>query len=52
MASYQVRRLPVVDEDNTLVGVLAQADIAMEGKEKDFAHMVEDISRTPAGPRV
>ena len=52
MASYQVRRLPVVDEDNTLVGVLAQADIAMEGKEKDLAHMVEDISRTPAGPRV
>ena len=52
MASYQVRRLPVVDEDNTLVGVLAQADIAMEGKEKDFAHMVEEISRTPAGPRV
>ena len=52
MASYQVRRLPVVDEDNTLVGVIAQADIAMEGKEKDFAHMVEDISRTPAGPRV
>ena len=52
MASYQVRRLPVVDEDNTLVGVIAQADIAMEGKEKDFAHMVEDISRTPTGPRV
>jgi CBS domain-containing protein len=52
MASYQVRRLPVVDEDNTLVGVLAQADIAVEGKEKDFAHMVEDISRTPTGPRV
>jgi CBS domain-containing protein len=52
MASYQVRRLPVVDEDNTLVGVLAQADIAMEGKEKDFAHMVEDISRTPTGTRV
>jgi len=52
MASYQVRRLPVVDENNRLVGVLAQADIAMEGKEKDFAHMVEDISRTPTGPRV
>jgi CBS domain-containing protein len=52
MASYQVRRLPVVDEDNRLVGVLAQADVAMEAKEKDFANMVEGISRTPAGPRV
>ena len=52
MASYQVRRLPVVEEDNRLVGVLAQADVAMEAKEKDFANMVEGISRTPTGPRV
>ena len=52
MASYQVRRLPVVDEDNRLVGVLAQADVATEAKEKDFAHMVEGISQTPTGPRV
>ena len=52
MASYQVRRLPVVDEDNTLVGVLSQADVAVEAKEKDFANMVEGISRTPTGPRV
>ena len=52
MASYQVRRLPVVEEDNRLVGVLAQADVATEAKEKDFAHMVEGISQTPTGPRV
>lgn len=52
MASYQVRRLPVVDEDNRLVGVLSQADVATEAKEKDFAQMVEGISRTPTGPRV
>jgi CBS domain-containing protein len=29
MTTYQVRRLPVVDENNRLVGVLAQADVAM-----------------------
>jgi CBS domain-containing protein len=52
MASYQVRRLPVVDEDNRLVGVLSQADVATEAKEKDFAQMVEGISQTPTGPRV
>ena len=52
MASYQVCCLPVVDEDNRLVGVLAQAEIAMEAKDKDFARMVEGISRTLAGPRV
>ena len=52
MASYQVRRLPVVDEDNRLVGVLAQADVAMGAKEKAVGEMVEGISQTPTGPRV
>ena len=33
MASQQVRRLPVVDENNRLVGVLAQADVAAVAKE-------------------
>jgi CBS domain-containing protein len=44
MAKHQVRRLPVV-EDGRLVGVLAQADVAREGKEKDVGHTVEEISR-------
>ena len=52
MASYQVRRLPVVDEDNHLVGVLAQADVAAVAKEKAVGEMVADISQTPTGPRV
>jgi len=52
MASYQVRRLPVVDEDNHLVGVLAQADVAAGAKEKAVGEMVEDISQAPSGPRV
>ena len=52
MATYQVRRLPVVDKDNRLVGVLAQADVAMGAKEKAVGEMVEEISQTPTGPRV
>lgn len=52
MATHQVRRLPVVDEDDRLVGVVAQADVAMEAKEKDVGQMLEDISQTPTGPRV
>lgn len=52
MAMHQVRRLPVVDEDDRLVGVVAQADVAMEAKEKDVGQMLEDISQTPTGPRV
>ncbi len=52
MARYQVRRLPVVDEDNHLVGVLAQADVAMGAREKAVGEMVEEISEAPSGPRV
>ena len=52
MASNQVRRLPVVDEDNRLVGVLAQADVAMGAKEKAVGEMVEGISQAPTGPRI
>jgi CBS domain-containing protein len=52
MASHQVRRLPVVDDSNRLVGVLAQADVAQEAREKTVGQVVEEISRPPEGPRV
>jgi CBS domain-containing protein len=51
MAQHQVRRLPVVEDDNRLVGVISQADIALEAKEKHAGEMLEEISRPPAGPR-
>ena len=52
MASRQVRRLPVVDENNRLVGVLAQADVAATAKEKSVGEMVAEISKSPTGPRL
>ena len=52
MASQQVRRLPVVDDDNRLVGILAQADVALEAKEKAVGEMVEEISKSPTGPQL
>ena len=52
MAGHQVRRLPVVDENNRLVGILAQADIALEVKEKAVGEMVEEISKSATGPRL
>lgn len=45
MAQHQVRRLPVVEEDGRLVGVLAQADIAREGDDAQTGHVVEEISK-------
>jgi CBS domain-containing protein len=44
MAKHQVRRLPVVEEDGQLVGVVAQADIAREGDETKTGKLVEEIS--------
>jgi CBS domain-containing protein len=45
MAINQIRRLPVVEQDGRLVGVLAQADVARESDEKQTGQLVEDISQ-------
>ena len=45
MAKHQVRRLPVVEEDGTLVGVVAQADVAREGDDKETGQLVQEISQ-------
>jgi CBS domain-containing protein len=44
MAEHQVRRLPVVEEDGRLVGVVAQADVARVGDQAATGQMVEEIS--------
>lgn len=45
MARHQVRRLPVVEEDGKLVGIVAQADIAKHASDSQTGDVVEDISR-------
>jgi CBS domain-containing protein len=50
MALHQVRRLPVVDQGR-LVGMLAQADVAFEAKEKKVGETVEGISQPTSTPR-
>ena len=45
MAKHQVRRLPVVEEDGSLAGVVAQADIAQHASAQDTGEVVEQISR-------
>jgi CBS domain-containing protein len=45
MAQHQVRRLPVVEEDGRLVGIVAQADVARHGDDSETGQVVERISQ-------
>ena len=45
MAQHQVRRLPVVEEDGRLVGIVAQADVATEAPPEQAGQTVEQISQ-------
>jgi CBS domain-containing protein len=45
MAQHQVRRLPVVEEDGRLVGIVAQADIARQADDRQTGEVVERISQ-------
>jgi CBS domain-containing protein len=43
MKSEQVRRIPVVEGDR-LIGIIAQADVAREGRDRKTGDVVEHIS--------
>ena len=45
MAQHQVRRIPVVEQDGRLVGVVAQADVARKADERQTGELVEQISQ-------
>jgi CBS domain-containing protein len=44
MAQHQVRRLPVVEEDGKLVGIVSQADVARHAGADRTGELVEEIS--------
>ncbi len=46
MKEYQLRRIPIVDEQGQLVGIVSQADIALRTSEtRETAEVVAEISR-------
>jgi CBS domain-containing protein len=46
MAEHQLRRIPVVDDDYKIVGIISQADVATRvDRPEETAKMVKEISR-------
>jgi osmotically-inducible protein OsmY/predicted transcriptional regulator len=45
MSDFQVRRVPIVDGQNRLIGIVAQADLARNENEEEVGEMVEEISQ-------
>ena len=49
MAEHQLRRIPVVDNDNKILGIIAQADVATRVNQPEkTAEMVKEISQSNA----
>jgi CBS domain-containing protein len=47
MSEHQLRRIPVVDNTNKIVGIIAQADVATRVNQPEkTAEMVKEISQT------
>ena len=52
MAEHQLRRIPIVDETNRLVGIIAQADVAARlARPDETARVVEEISQASVEAR-
>jgi CBS domain-containing protein len=45
MRKNQVRRMPVVDKENRLLGIVAQADLALHAPAADVSRVVTEISK-------
>jgi CBS domain-containing protein len=45
MAQHQVRRIPVVEEDGKIVGIIAQRDVALVAGDAKTGEVVEEISK-------
>jgi CBS domain-containing protein len=51
MEKHQVRRIPIVDDNNQIIGIIAQADIATRVGEPELtAEVVEEISKSATAP--
>jgi CBS domain-containing protein len=45
METHQIRRVPVVDKNGCLCGIVSQADVALHASESTVAEVVKEVSR-------
>jgi len=51
MEKHQIRRVPIVDERGSCIGIISQADIAWAGGTGQVAELVREVSREAATQR-
>jgi len=47
MQEHQIRRIPIVDSENRVIGIVAQADLALKDKPERVSKTVAEISKSP-----
>ncbi len=48
MQEHKIRRVPIVDEQNRVVGIISQADVAVAAEPEQVHETVANISKAPA----
>jgi len=46
MQEHQIRRIPIVDAEDRVIGIVAQADLALKDKPERVSKTVAEISKT------
>jgi CBS domain-containing protein len=47
MQEHQIRRIPIVDGDNRVIGIVSQADLALKDKPEKVSKTLAEISKSP-----
>ena len=52
MQEHKVRRIPIVDADGRVIGIVSQADLALRDKPEKVAKTVAEVSKPPSSTPV
>jgi len=52
MQDHQVRRIPVVDNNGAVIGIVSQADLALNDRPERVSRMVAEISKSERRPEI